>query len=106
MGPQNPSDGKYPDAMITDFRALLDNTQDATHHAAIYSGTQELIKDKSRNKTYISDEQLHVMEICIYHGIKVQVECVEGERTSQMCRCTGSQSWCSGDRPNDWVWVK
>jgi len=39
MGPHNRRDGKHPDAMIKDFRALLDNTQDATHHMAIYSGT-------------------------------------------------------------------
>jgi len=92
MGPQNHRDGKHPDAMIKDFRALLDNTQDATHHVAIYSGMREFIKHKSRNKTYISDDQLHAMELCIYHGIKVQVEGLDGKRTSQMCRCTGSQS--------------
>jgi hypothetical protein len=106
MGPQNRHDGKHPDAIIKDFRALLDNTQDATHRAAIHSGTREFITHKSRNKTYISDEQLHAMELCIYHGIKVQVEGLEGERISQMCRCTGSQSWRGGDRRNDWVWVK
>jgi hypothetical protein len=39
MGPQNCHDGKHPDAMIKDFRALLDNTQDTTHHVAIYSRT-------------------------------------------------------------------
>jgi len=43
MGPQNRRDGKHPDAMIKDFRALLDNTQDAMHRAAIYSGTREII---------------------------------------------------------------
>ena len=85
MGPQNRRDGKHPDAMIKDFRALLDNTQDATHRAAIYSGTREFIKHQSRNKTYISDEQLHAMELCIYHGIKVQVEGLDGEHISQMC---------------------
>jgi len=69
MGPQNRRDGKYPDGMIKDFRALLDNMQDATHHVTIYNGTQEFLKHKSRNKTYISDEQLHAMELCIYHGI-------------------------------------
>jgi hypothetical protein len=106
MGPQNRRDGNHPDAMIKDFEALLNNTQDATHHAAIYSGTREFIKHKSLNKTYISDEQLHAMELCIYHGIKVQVEGFEGERISQMGRCTGSQSWRGGDRRNDWVWVK
>jgi len=92
--------------MIKDFRALLDNTQDTTHPVAIYSGTQEFIKHKSRNKMYILDDQLHTMELCIYHGIKVQVEGWDGERISQMCRCTGSQSWHWGDRRNDWVWVK
>jgi hypothetical protein len=55
---------------------------------------------------YISDEQLHTMELCIYHGIKIQVEGLDGERISQMCRCTGRQSWRGGDRRNDWVWVK
>jgi len=85
MGPHSRRDGKHPDAMIKDFRALLDNTQDATHRVAICSGTREFIKHKSHNKTYISDEQLHAMELCIYHGIKVQVEGLDGERISQMC---------------------
>jgi len=106
MGPQNCCDGKHPDAMIKDFRALLDNTQDATHRVAIYSGTRVFIKHKSCNQTYMSDEQLHAMEICIYHGIKVLVEGFEGEHTSQMCRCTGSEGWRGADSWNDWVWVK
>jgi len=105
VGLLNRRDGQHSDAMIKDFRALLDNTQDATHRVAMYSGTPESIKHKSRNKTYISDEQLHAMELCIYHGIKVQVEGLDGERISQMCRCTGSQSWRGGDWRNDWVWV-
>jgi len=53
MGPQNRHDGKHPHAMIKDFRALRDNTQDATHCVAIYSSTWKLIKHTSRNKTYI-----------------------------------------------------
>jgi hypothetical protein len=106
MGPQHRREGKHPDAMIKDFTALLDNTQDATHCVAIYSGTREVTKHKSRKKKYISDEQLHLMELCIYHGIQVQVEGFDGERITQMCRCTGSQSWRGGDRRNDWVWVK
>jgi hypothetical protein len=106
MGPQIRRDGKHPDARIKDFRALLNNTQDAMHRAAIYSGKWEFIKHKSRNKTYISDEQPHAMELCIYHRINVQVEGLEVERISQMCRCTGSQSCRGGDRRNDWVWVK
>jgi hypothetical protein len=85
MGPQNRHDGNHPDGMIKDFRALLDNPQDATHRVVIYSGMQEFIKHKSRNKTYISDEHLHAMEICMYHGIKVQVQGLDGERISQMC---------------------
>jgi len=105
MGPQYRRDGKHPDAMIKDFRALLDNMQDATHLVTIYNGTREFLKHKSRHKTYISDEQLHAMELWIYHRIKVQVEGLEGERISQICRCTGSQSWRGGDRQNDWVWV-
>jgi hypothetical protein len=35
IGPQNRRDGKHPDFMIEDFRALLDNTQDAMHCMAI-----------------------------------------------------------------------
>jgi hypothetical protein len=71
MGPQNRPDREHSDAMIKDFRALLDNSQDAKHLMAIYSGTWQFVKHKSCNKKYISDEQLHAMELCIYHGIKV-----------------------------------
>jgi len=74
MGPQNHRDGKHPDAMIKDFRAFLDNTQDAIHRVALYRGTRECIKHQTRNKMYISDEQLHAMELCICESIKVQVE--------------------------------
>jgi hypothetical protein len=92
--------------MIKDFRASLDNMQDAMPRVAVYRGMQEFSKHTSCNKTCISDEQLHPMELCIYHGIEVQVEGLEGERISQMCRCIESQSWCGGDRLNDCVWVK
>jgi hypothetical protein len=34
---------------------------------------------------YISDEQLHAIELGIYHGINVQVESVDGECIYQMC---------------------
>jgi len=54
---------------------------------------------------YISDEQLHAMQHCIYIGIKVQVEGLDGECISQMCQCTGRQSWHGRDQRNDWVWV-
>jgi len=106
MGPQNCRDGKHPNAMIKDFRPSLDNRQDARHRVTIYNSTRESIKHRSHNKTYISDDQLHAIELCIYHGLKVQVEGLEGEHMSQMCRCTGSQSWRGGDRRNQWVWIK
>jgi len=93
MGPQNHCDGTHPEAVIKDFWALLDNSQDATQRVAIYSGTQQFTKHTCHNKTYVLDEQLHVMELCIYHGIKDQGESLDGERISQMCRCTGSQGW-------------
>jgi hypothetical protein len=106
MGPQHCHYGMHPDALIKDFRALPDNMQNTTHRTAIFSGTGEFIKDKSCNKRYVSDDQLHAMELCTYHGIKVQVEGLEGEHISQMCRCTESLSWCRGDRGNNSVWVK
>jgi len=105
-GPQNCCGWKHPDAMMNNFRALLDNTQNATHRMVVYSGTKEFIKHKSHNKMYILDEQLHAMELCNYPGIKVQVEGLDGECLSQMCQCTGIQTWCEGDWQNDWVWVK
>jgi len=97
MGPQNYCDGKHPDAMIKDSTALLDSTQDSMQRVAIYSSTREFIKHQSCNKTYMSDEQMHAMDLCICHSIKVQVEGSEGECISQMCRCTGSQSGQGGD---------
>jgi len=106
IGPQNRRDGKHADAMIRDFRALLNNMWDAIHRMTIYNAMQELIKHKSRKKTYISDDQLHRMELCIYHGIKVQVEGLEGECKSQICRCTGNQSCHRWDWWNDWSWVR
>jgi hypothetical protein len=92
MEPKNRSDGMHPDAIIKDFRSSLDNTQDSTHHLAIYSSTREFIKHENHKKTYISNEQLHAMELCIYHNIKFQVEGLDTERISQICQCTGSQS--------------
>jgi hypothetical protein len=106
MGPHNRCDGNHPDAVIKDLRVLLDNTQDATHHVLIYSDPQAVINHQSRNKMYILDEQLHQIELCIFYGMKVQVGGIDGERISQMCRCTGSQRWCSGNQRNDWLWVK
>jgi hypothetical protein len=84
-GPQSRCDGKHPNPMIKDFRVFLDNTQDATYCVAIYSGTREFIKPNSGNKRYISDEQLHAMELGIYHGSTVQVEGLDGEHILVMC---------------------
>jgi hypothetical protein len=85
MGPHNCRGGNHPDAMINDIRPLHDNTQDATHRMAISSGTREFIKHKGPNMTYISDEQLHAMELCIYHRMKVQFVSLAGECISEMC---------------------
>jgi hypothetical protein len=49
---------------------------------------------------------MHALELCFYHGIQDQVEGLDGEPISQICRWTGSKSWHGGDRRNDWVWVK
>jgi len=46
------------------------------------------------------------MELCIYHGFEVHVEGSDGERISQMCWITGSQSWHGREWRNDWLWVK
>jgi hypothetical protein len=92
--------------MIKDFRALIDDTQDAMHRVATYRGRREFIKHRSRNEIYISDEQLHPIELGIYNGVKIQVEGLDGERISQLCQCTGSQSWRGGDRRNDLLWVQ
>jgi hypothetical protein len=69
MGPQNRCDANLPDSIINDFKVLLECTQDATHGMAIYSGMKEFMKHKSRNKTYISYEHLHPIEICTYYGL-------------------------------------
>jgi len=106
MKPQTRHNEKNPGTVIKDFRALLENMQDATHRQAIYRVTRDFIKHKSRNKTYIWDEHLHAMDHCIYRGIMVGVEGLEGERLSQMCRCRGSENSRGGDRWTDWVWVK
>jgi len=79
--------------MVKDFRASLGNREDATHHMAIYTGTPEFIKHKSHNKRYMLHKQLHTLEVCIYHGIKVRVGDVEGEHISPMCQCPKSQIW-------------
>ena len=106
MGLQNCHDGQRTNSIIKDFRALLDNPPDSTHCLVIFSGIPEFIKQKCYNNRYILDEQLHAMELCIYHGINVHVEGLDGECISQMCRCTESESWGGGDQRNDWVWIK
>jgi len=90
IGFQYRHNGSQPDAMIKNFRALLDNTQHATHLVTIYDGTWEFIKHKSRNKMYISDNALHAIELWIYHGIMVQAMGIEGECISHICWCTES----------------
>jgi hypothetical protein len=105
MGHQNSPDGQHPNAMITEFRVLLDNKNDPMQSVAIHSSTCGGFKHMSCNKTYTQDEQLHAMELGICLGIKVPIEGIDGERISQKCQCTGIESWCGGDPRKDWVWV-
>jgi hypothetical protein len=86
MGPQHRRDGKLLYAKIKDISALLDNKHDAVHRVAIYSSTWECIKHNSLKKTYISDDQLHAMVLCNQPGYTVQVEGLDDEHISQMCR--------------------
>jgi len=65
IGLQIHHDGEHSNAVIKDFRALLDNVQDSAYRMALLSGTQEFIKHRSHNKLSISDEQMHTMELCI-----------------------------------------
>jgi hypothetical protein len=51
----------------------------------------------------ILDNQLHAIELCIFHGIYDDVEGFEHEGISQMCRCIGRQSWCTVDGQKDFV---
>jgi hypothetical protein len=97
MRPKTSRNGKHLDTMMKDFGSLLDNMQNATHRMTIYNSMLKFIKHKSCNKTYISDEQLHAIELCIYHGIKVQHKGLKDARISQIFRCTAIQSWHSGD---------
>jgi hypothetical protein len=53
VGPQIRRDGQHPDAIIKDFRGLLNNTQDVTHRVAIYCSTCKFITHKSRSKKHI-----------------------------------------------------
>jgi hypothetical protein len=92
--------------MIKHFRALLKETLDATRHATLDSNTRQVLYYLSRNKVYISDVQRHTMVLCIYQGIQVQDEGVDGERISQMYLCRESQSCHRGDRQNARVWVE
>jgi hypothetical protein len=42
------------------------------------------------------------MEFCIYCGINVQVDSLDGEHISEMCQCTGSQPWGGWNRQTNW----
>jgi len=73
---------------------------------AINRGTRRFIKHKSRNKTYISNKQLHAIQLYIYHSIKFRVQDLEGKHISRIWQCTESWSWQGEDGQNNWVWVK
>jgi len=79
MVPETYNDGKHPDAMNKDITVVLDNRQDTSHCIPMCSGTREYIKHKSLKKMYISDEQLHPIELSIYQGVKVHVQGLDSE---------------------------
>jgi len=95
--PQNHCDRKHPEARIKVVRIWLDNRQDAMHHIGIYNGTWESNKQQSHITTYMSNEQLQAMELCIIHGIMVHTNSLEHDRVTQMFRYTGSYSWLGKD---------
>jgi hypothetical protein len=64
--------------MVKHCRALLDNKQDVTQCVAFKNTMWEHLKHTSCKKMYISDAQLHAMELSIFDGIKVQLEGLEG----------------------------
>ena len=80
MGPPNSHDVNHPDALIKDFRAVLQDMQDSMHHVAQSRGWRDFFQIQCRNKTHILDEQLHVMELSIEHGMMVHVEGYAGEQ--------------------------
>jgi len=92
MGPQHCHDWKHLDSMIKT------SVQSSTIHKMqrtmwqYTAALKKFIKHESRNMMYISDRQLNAMELFIHHGIELQVEGWDGERISQMCRCTATQS--------------
>jgi len=74
MGPQHRCNGNHSDVMITDIRQWLNHIRDAMHCMTINIGTQEFIKHRSPDNTFIRDEQLHAMELGMYDGNNVQVQ--------------------------------
>lgn len=54
---------------------------------AINNGSLPIVKQNSYKKPYISDEQLHMIEHPIYHGIMVQDVELKVERISERYEC-------------------
>jgi hypothetical protein len=105
MGPQTFQDWKHPNAVMKVFGGLLVDLHDLMYYGALYKGTWEFIKHKSHNMMYILDEQRHPKELCINHGIKIQVDDWEGKGIPLMSRGTRNH-WCrAGDRRNHLVWL-
>ena len=103
ISPQN--DSKHPDGLLKHFGALVDSV-DVAQSSALYNGTREFLLRRRPKRDEILDDELRRAEICIYHAIKVEVDDYDGERKTQMCRCTGNQHWRGGESRNDWVWVR
>ena len=103
ISPQN--DSKTPDGQMKHFGALVDST-DVVQRSALLNGTRDFLLRRLSKRDEILDEELRKAEICIYHAVKVVIDDMDGERKTQMCRCTGEKPWRGAQKRNDWVWVR
>ena len=104
ISPQN--DNKTPDGQLKHFGALVDSI-DVVQRSALLNGTRDFLQRRlPKRDEILSDEELRKAEICIYHAIKVEVDDLDGDKKTQMCRCTGEKPWRGAQKRNDWVWVR
>ena len=74
---------------------------DVVQRPALYNGVRDSLLCRGPKEDAILDDELRTTETCIYYSVKIEVDDFDGERETQMCRCTGNQLWCFGiDRNN------
>ena len=68
---------------------------------------QYTVACRSLSSIRVVTRRIHRMNNCMQSSsvfttvLRFQIEGLERERISEICRCTGSQSWRGGDRRND-----